>query len=698
MKNLKCLFIILIVGLLFYSCEKDKLEFDKSEENKAQINQRTYNQEDCGFIDSFCEQVNIRTQTYAVIAPLDNGGPCDEQPCLVGNEPTGGNQYKVLPIRLYDQSVAIYYTDRTEEYLVLSENSRILQADVIHKEVPSIVHALLSVNYRDINDGEIVLEDIESSNLFTIETDGSGFYTLSTDRTGNPTARAIELCDYFLASRVSSFVDVFFDENDASHIEQFVREAFVAVEGIEACNITGEIEGTNTCTYNCIDPRCVVDELLDIDAGLSEFQKRVLVSRYLQESMGLTDEEQNWLTLNDQTDLISSIYNGLGSNQNLGRCNNEDCGLAGGYHELIKQEMNGETLTFTDTEELLVFFSLLQCDNPEIYSCFRESQQNPTSDIAAFLGSVISMTENGNTFLTDGCDDLDPYTDRWSWLATFDPMNVEAVSDRLNELGDDNWIQTINNATNVNWWWESSPTVNMDFFGITISNFPNKPYPPFDQFSPEEFFEYIQDFFNTENFMGEGNQCHSVLYPEFQNGGEFSAISIPDDIKWSSNDPIASIFEINMFDDGSVITADYNFGQNWTFSTLNAPGWFEGGSYDGFHPVSGNRQFGLVQNSDGTYTFYTSGVDRITGFWHLLGQVPLFNPDFAFEQAEELWQCFLDQIKNFVESNGGTVSLDYDCTNVRPNLQSLQAILKEGCNGEDINFEEFPCHQTIDCP
>lgn len=50
-----------------------------------------------------------------------------------------------------------------------------------------------------------------------------------------------------------------------------------------------------------------------------------------------------------------------------------------------------------------------------------------------------------------------------------------------------------------------------------------------------------------------------------------------------------------------LICSDYNYGENWTFSTLNAPGWLEGDSYDGFHPVSGNRQFGIIDNGDGTF-------------------------------------------------------------------------------------------------
>ena len=426
---------------------------------------------------------------------------------------------------------------------------------------------------------------------------------------------------------------------------------------------------------------------------MSDYQKRVIVSRYIEETLGLTDDEQNWLTLNDQSNLVYEIYNGLLTNQNLGRCDKEDCGIAGGYHELIKQRMAGETLTAEETEGLLEFFSVLSCDDPSIYSCFREAQQNPDGDVATFLNEVIGMTQSGSNFLVDGCDDLAPYTDRWEWLATFNPMSVQEVSDKLEELGEEYWIQTIENATNVNWWWETSPNVNMDFFGITITTLPNKPYPPFDQFTAEEFFDYVQDNFTSSTFLGDGNDCHSVVPPA---GGEFVPYSVAELFNWTGESPITSTFEINMFDDGSVICTDFNEGQNWTFSTLNAPGWLEGDSYDGFHPVSGNRQFGIIDNGDGTFTFYTSGVDRFTGWWHVLGNGGPLN--LAFDAAEELWKCFMDQIKSFVEGQGGEVSSDYDCTNVRPDLESLKEILEQGCGGDPSSFDEFPCHQTEDCP
>ncbi|MBK7636218.1 MAG: hypothetical protein IPJ13_19560 [Saprospiraceae bacterium] len=92
----------------------------------------------------------------------------------------------------------------------------------------------------------------------------------------------------------------------------------------------------------------------------------------------------------------------------------------------------------------------------------------------------------------------------------------------------------------------------------------------------------------------------------------FQYNSAADRENWINGVRVPSVFTIKMPDDGSVIATQYQPGTFWTFSTLNAPGWFQGGSQDGYHPVSGNRRFGLIPNQDGSYTFYTSGVDRLT--------------------------------------------------------------------------------------
>ena len=191
--------------------------------------------------------------------------------------------------------------------------------------------------------------------------------------------------------------------------------------------------------------------------------------------------------------------------------------------------------------------------------------------------------------------------------------------------------------------------------------------------------------------MGVGNACEGSI-PTIQTYFEYNQ---PTDYnEWTIDSGVPAVFTISMPDDGNVICTQHDIANKyWTFSTFNAPGWLEGDSWDGFHPVSGNRRFGLIQNPDGSYTFYTSGVDRLTGWWHRI--IP--GEGFAFDKADELWKCFLDNIKTFVINNGGTVSTDYDCTTVRPKWQELRNAIKQGCDGLASSINNFPCEQAAPC-
>ncbi|MBK8442191.1 MAG: hypothetical protein IPL35_01740 [Sphingobacteriales bacterium] len=160
--------------------------------------------------------------------------------------------------------------------------------------------------------------------------------------------------------------------------------------------------------------------------------------------------------------------------------------------------------------------------------------------------------------------------------------------------------------------------------------------------------------------------------------------------KWLSNNPLGTIFTIEMADDGSVIASDYAYGCCWVFATYGAPGlaaWQN--SLDGFHPVSGNRRFGLRDNGDGTYTFFTQGVDRLTGWWHILADAtPFVN---AFDDADQLWVCLLGHIKEIVEERQGSVSNVYEIQKCRPLLPEYNEFLYERCNDDPADLFESPC-------
>lgn len=94
-----------------------------------------------------------------------------------------------------------------------------------------------------------------------------------------------------------------------------------------------------------------------------------------------------------------------------------------------------------------------------------------------------------------------------------------------------------------------------------------------------------------------------------------------------------------------LICSKYN-SDEWYFTTLTTP-FLDGDDYDGTHPVSGNRAFGIKQNSDGSYTIFTRGVDRVRyRVAEITGNI-LF--DDAFENADVLWTTFQENLVEFIE-------------------------------------------------
>jgi hypothetical protein len=229
----------------------------------------------------------------------------------------------------------------------------------------------------------------------------------------------------------------------------------------------------------------------------------------------------------------------------------------------------------------------------------------------------------------------------WSELASFTPPAV--VIDKINSLSGDWEIQDIEDA--------SGNRVNLDYFPIKITTLPEKS--PGVRYTADEFLAYIRKHIN--DFA-------------IKEGTHFDAIP-GDENLWLSDNPLTAVISITINpDDGSVITSQHE-PCCWIFTTLKADSdWFE--TDDGWHPVSGNRQFGYSQNPDGSYIFYTKGADRVTTWYHNLGE------DMAFNGADDLWTNFQANVKAFVNEEGGLSSLSSAAVALRPNWAEIRNRLK----------------------
>ncbi|WP_333662620.1 hypothetical protein [Chishuiella changwenlii] len=252
------------------------------------------------------------------------------------------------------------------------------------------------------------------------------------------------------------------------------------------------------------------------------------------------------------------------------------------------------------------------------------------------------------------------------WKNIYEYKVPQLVHDRINELqhtyGNSEksfYLHDIKNAY--------GPIVNMDFFPVTIHNFPikpgtNRPY------EAREFFEEVMRI-NLNTLLKDGP-------------ANFNGYSNTDQKNW--NRIYANVLSVMMrFDinaglgifsqDGSVITIESS-PNKWKFATIRTP-------RDGDHPVSGTREFGYYVDLNGKHVFYTRGIDRITRI------DDTFNGDFigrnfgngenaAFEGADKLWNTFQKNLVDLITKDGvgkATINQDYIS---RPDFSQFLKVLK----------------------
>lgn len=113
--------------------------------------------------------------------------------------------------------------------------------------------------------------------------------------------------------------------------------------------------------------------------------------------------------------------------------------------------------------------------------------------------------------------------------------------------------------------------------------------------------------------------------------------------RWTTDDPRGSLMTFVLFrgafvefERGSVVVSCSD-DTSFVFSTVST-------AADGDHPVSGNRAFGIVDNKDGSVTFFTKAADRVKGgaYFDLLGSA---QREGTFAAGAHIWENLLDNIQ-----------------------------------------------------
>lgn len=350
--------------------------------------------------------------------------------------------------------------------------------------------------------------------------------------------------------------------------------------------------------------------------------------------------------------LLGYFYNNL--------YGNKDKLLRGAIQYFIQNTNSNETFItkWKKFEPILTFADQFLQQNPDALNIEQIFVRIKDLDNA--------LIQNHNLLLNIPCNQLD------DWQAVATHQVPQSVKDKM---------QNIKNQTS--WWSKWNITdiddgqgarLNMDLFPVRISNMPNKPGTN-QKYTPAEFFDYFRKNIN--------------LFAEKFTPIVDSYYGINDTALWFSDNPLGTLIHITIpGDNGTVICSGVST-NTWVFSTVEAP---KGWSYDGIHPVAGNRFFSYYTNpNDGSITIYTRGVDRIST--NVVDQgsninnvVNYLQESTAFYLADQLWKGMQDKLSAYVNSNGGNANKVSETT-YRPVYTKIKNYIKGnaplsslGCN------------------
>ncbi|MBT1708764.1 hypothetical protein KK062_11040 [Fulvivirgaceae bacterium PWU5] len=186
----------------------------------------------------------------------------------------------------------------------------------------------------------------------------------------------------------------------------------------------------------------------------------------------------------------------------------------------------------------------------------------------------------------------------------------------------------------------SGDEMSYDYYSVTISQMPTN-------MSMGDVFEHIRA--NFADFK-KGASATEKFGPSKRSEAEL----------WASDNPLTSIMrfvvnpdlpDFDMVREGmAVMATNYTIKGNsmsWVFTPVYSD---QNGDFG--HPLAGHRQFGITDNGDGSYTFFTRGIDTPYGV------IDNWSSKDIFAGAHELWSNVMNNVTNYVNSNGGKAATD----------------------------------------
>ncbi len=177
--------------------------------------------------------------------------------------------------------------------------------------------------------------------------------------------------------------------------------------------------------------------------------------------------------------------------------------------------------------------------------------------------------------------------------------------------------------------WAFSDILNTDYYAVKITQLPKG-------MTENQLFEKIR--VNLATYLGD---------QRFGPNWDFTSEEL-----WKSKNPTGAIMVFKDYRDNAPVLVSQASENHWVFTPV-------GTFLDDEHMLAGHREFGLTKNADGSYTFYTRGVDSMWDSFDLW--VGHYMADF-FGIADKLWNTVMDNVVKDVNATGGKAEKTHNFT------------------------------------
>jgi hypothetical protein len=267
--------------------------------------------------------------------------------------------------------------------------------------------------------------------------------------------------------------------------------------------------------------------------------------------------------------------------------------------------------------------------------------------LAGIFATILGVISSGSAYalpcFTPLADSKSKDTANWKDLEDFSPQDAQKAP---------NVIQFLRLSAK-----ETRGKVNVDFYKITFAKHPSK--------TVDAFFKEMRQNFDRFS-LGADKVFGFKAFDGYTRAGG------PDEARnnaaWNQDLPLNALMSFNLdtgapaimkavktwyfierFGDVQVTCASST---DFILSTVETSdpvlGAASGHGLHAAHPVAGNRGFGIMDNGDGTWSFYSKGVDRDSGTtWNL--QMDMF------EKGRTFWQSFYGGMQDYLNGNGMAV-------------------------------------------